>query len=45
VDEHHKLHAASEAGQLLRLLSFVALSQGVSTREEVDEAVSILQMS
>jgi hypothetical protein len=41
VDGHHKLHAASEARQPLRLLSFVALSQGVSTREEVEEAVSI----
>jgi hypothetical protein len=41
VDGHHKLYAASEAGQPLRLLSFLALSQGVSTREEVEEVISI----
>jgi hypothetical protein len=39
VDGHHKLHAASESEKPLRLLSFLALSGGVSTREDVEEAV------
>jgi hypothetical protein len=42
IDGHHKLHAASESGRPLRLLSFLALSQGVSTREEIEEAVDAM---
>jgi hypothetical protein len=43
VDGHHKLHAASETGKPLRILSFVALAQSASTSDEVDQAVSILR--
>ena len=42
LDGHHKLNAAFEAGKPLHLLSFIALSEGISTREQVDEAVSAL---
>jgi hypothetical protein len=42
LDGHHKLNAAFEAGKPLELLSFIALSEGISTREQVDEAVSAL---
>jgi hypothetical protein len=45
LDGHHKLHAASETGKPLQLLSFIALSEGISTREQVDEAVSALSVS
>jgi hypothetical protein len=40
IDGHHKLHAAAETGKPLRLLSFLALAQGVSSAEQVREAVS-----
>ena len=43
LDGHHKLNAASESGRPLRLLSFVAVSQGVSTQEQLEEV--ILSMS
>jgi hypothetical protein len=39
LDGHHKLHAAYKAGKPLRLLTFVALSQSVSTRQQVEEAL------
>jgi hypothetical protein len=42
LDGHHKLHAAHQAGIPLRLLTFVALSQGVSTREQADEVLGLL---
>ena len=42
IDGHHKLNAASETGKPLRMLSFVALSQGISTREQIDEVVAFL---
>ena len=42
LDGHHKLHAASESGKPFRLLSFVALSQGVSTRAQIEEVVRVL---
>ncbi len=42
LDGHHKLHAASETGKQLQLLSFIALSEGISTREQVDEAAAVL---
>lgn len=42
LDGHHKLHAASETGKPLQLLSFIALTEGISTRKQVDEAVSAL---
>jgi hypothetical protein len=42
LDGHHKLNAAAEAGKPLRLLSFIAASQGVSTREEIESAVELM---
>lgn len=42
IDGHHKLNAAWETGKPLRMLTFVALSQGVSTREQIDSAVAFL---
>jgi hypothetical protein len=42
VDGHHKLHAAAEKNKPLRLLSFVALSHGVSTPDQVRDALSYL---
>jgi hypothetical protein len=42
LDGHHKLHAAHLSGRPLRLLTFVALSQGVSTKEQVDEVLRLL---
>jgi hypothetical protein len=42
LDGHHKLHAAHLSGKPLRLLTFVALSQGVSTREQVEEVLRLL---
>lgn len=44
LDGHHKLNAASESGKPLRLLSFVALSHGVSTREQIEEAARALSV-
>jgi hypothetical protein len=42
IDGHHKLHAAAEKNKPLRLLSFVALSQGVSTPDQAQEALSYM---
>jgi hypothetical protein len=42
VDGHHKLNAAAEAGKKLRLLSFIAVSQGVSTRQEIESVVELM---
>ena len=42
IDGHHKLHAAAEKSKPLTLLSFVALSQGVSTPDQAQEAVSFM---
>lgn len=42
LDGHHKLHAASESGKPLNLLSFVALSQGVSDREQIEKVAHAL---
>jgi hypothetical protein len=45
IDGHHKLQAAYEAGRSLRLLSFIALSQGVAERPQVEEALRMLTES
>jgi hypothetical protein len=42
LDGHHKLHAAQLSGKPLRLLSFIAISQGVSTGEQVEEVLKLL---
>lgn len=44
IDGHHKLHAASEAGRPLSILSFVALAQCASTRDEIEQAINLLNM-
>jgi hypothetical protein len=43
IDGHHKLHAASEAGRPLSILSFVALAQSASNPDQVQEAISFLR--
>lgn len=45
IDGHHKLHSAFEAGKRLSILSFVALTQCVATCDQVEQAISFLQMS
>jgi hypothetical protein len=42
LDGHHKLHAAQLSGRPLRLLTFLAISQGVSTREQAEEVLRVL---
>jgi hypothetical protein len=42
IDGHHKLHAAYEAGRPIQFLSFVALSKGVSTPDDVKTALKHL---
>jgi hypothetical protein len=43
IDGHHKLHAASEDGKPLSLLSFVALAQCAATNEQIEQAASLLR--
>lgn len=43
LDGHHKLNAAMQTGKPLKLLSFVALSPGVSERSDVDRTVAHLR--
>ena len=42
LDGHHKTLAASELGRPISLLSFLAVDKGVSTREEIAEAIRVL---
>lgn len=42
LDGHHKLHAACDAGKPIQLLSYIALSECMATREQVDEVVAAL---
>jgi len=42
IDGHHKVAAAYAEGKPIRLLSYLALSQGVSSREEVETVLSFL---
>lgn len=42
LDGHHKLHAASEMGKPLRLLSFLASTQGTATREQIERTVALM---
>lgn len=44
IDGHHKLHAASESGKRLSILSFVVIAQSASTREQIETAVNFLRM-
>lgn len=43
IDGHHKLHSASESGNPLRILSFVALVQSACTRDQLEQAISLLR--
>jgi hypothetical protein len=40
IDGHHKLHAASESGKPLNILSFVALAHCASSRDQIEQAVN-----
>jgi hypothetical protein len=42
IDGHHKIEAAAHAGKAIRLLSFLAVAEGISTPEEVLAAISHL---
>jgi hypothetical protein len=44
LDGHHKVYAASGLGKPVSILSFLALEKGISTREQVTEAIQILAM-
>jgi hypothetical protein len=43
IDGHHKLHAASEAGKPLSILSFVALGHSASSRDEIKQAIAFMR--
>jgi hypothetical protein len=43
IDGHHKLHAASEAGGSLSILSFVALGHSASSRDKVEQAIAFMR--
>jgi hypothetical protein len=43
LDGHHKLNAAAERGTPVSILSFLAVDKGVSTREQVAEAIETLR--
>jgi hypothetical protein len=43
LDGHHKLNAAAERGTPVSILSFLAADKGVSTREQVAEAIETLR--
>ena len=40
VDGHHKVCAARQTGRPVRMLNFVSCTRGISTREDVELAVS-----
>jgi hypothetical protein len=40
IDGHHKICGARQSGRPARLLSFISLTHGISTREQIDRAVS-----
>jgi hypothetical protein len=42
IDGHHKVYAAAQENKPLTLISFLAVDQGVSSEEEIDELVSVL---
>jgi hypothetical protein len=42
LDGHHKVYAASQLGKPVSILSFLAIEKGVSTREQVAEAIQTL---
>jgi hypothetical protein len=42
IDGHHKVYAASRSNRPLTLISFLALEQGVSSKQEINELLEIL---
>lgn len=42
IDGHHKVYAAAKTGKQLTLISFLAVSQGVSSDEEITELLGTL---
>ena len=42
IDGHHKVYAAVEEKKPLTLISFLSVSEGVSSAEEIDELVAVL---
>lgn len=43
IDGHHKLHAASETDRSLNILSFIAVALCASSREEIEQALSLME--
>jgi hypothetical protein len=43
LDGHHKVYAAAELGMPVSILSFLASEKGVSTREQIAEAIETLK--
>jgi hypothetical protein len=43
IDGYHKTFTASQSNKPIRLLSFLAIDQGISNKEEIEELVSILE--
>ncbi len=41
IDGHHKVAAARAAGLPIRLMSFISLKNGISTREQIERAVEV----
>jgi hypothetical protein len=39
IDGHHKVCAARESGRPVRLLSFISLTHGISTRKQIERAI------
>jgi hypothetical protein len=39
IDGHHKVCAARESGRQVRLLSFISITQGISTRKQIERAI------
>jgi hypothetical protein len=40
VDGHHKVCAARQSGRPVRLLNFISFTHGISTRDDIEQAVS-----
>jgi hypothetical protein len=43
IDGHHKVYSAAKNNKALTLISFIAIEKGVSTEEQVDELIKILE--
>ena len=45
LDGHHKVFAASKAGLPFTLISFLATEQGISSPEQVEQVIKIIERS